>query len=55
MQQQFSNVPVGAKFFDPYSGEHFIKCCENAAEMVTGGDYFAGFVEFDDSEMVESE
>lgn len=30
---KFSDLPCGAEFFDPYSGEDFVKVCANAANM----------------------
>lgn len=32
----FSEVPVGARFYDPISAEYFVKRSETLAAMVTG-------------------
>ncbi len=49
----FSDLNVGDTFFDPNSGEFFIKVCGNAADFISGGDYFSGcFAEFEENEIV---
>lgn len=53
MQVEFKSLNVGDKFFDPTSGENMIKVCANAADFITGGDYFSGcLAQFELNEMV---
>ena len=53
MKTTFSKLNIGDKFFDPNSGEYFIKVCGNAADFISGGDYFSGcFAEFEEDEIV---
>ena len=53
---RFEQIEYGAKFFDPYSGEFFVKVCGNAAECITGGDAFTGsLITFDPDEIVEAQ
>lgn len=47
----FANVQIGDKFFDPVSGEFFIKLTETTASCESGGDALEGEVEsFDPNE-----
>jgi hypothetical protein len=49
----FSALPQGAKFFDPLSGEFFVKHSDQMAAFVSGGDNFEGEVSrFEADEMV---
>lgn len=41
----FKDIKIGDKFFDPYSGEEFIKVDNHSAKCVTGGDYFEGEID----------
>lgn len=36
----FKDIPIGHSFFDPNSGEYFIKTDDNQAEFISGGSYF---------------
>jgi hypothetical protein len=50
----FGELELNTKFFDTESGEYFSKICGNAAEFISGGDYFTGqLVTFDSNELVE--
>jgi len=35
-RMNFSEVPIGQKFYDPISAEYFVKQTETTAAMVTG-------------------
>lgn len=53
MKIEFKLLNIGDKFFDPNCGEYFIKVCGNAADFISGGDYFSGcFSQFKDNEIV---
>jgi len=50
----FESLEVGERFFDPNTAEDFLKVCGNAAEFLTGGNYFTGqIVTFEPSELVQ--
>ena len=52
--QTFDSLEVGARFFDPATAEDFAKVCGNAAEFLTGGNYYTGqLVTFEPSELVQ--
>ena len=40
--QEFKNVTIGQKFFDPNSGEDWQKISESSAMIIFGGDYLCG-------------
>ena len=40
--QEFKNVTIGQKFFDPNSGEDWQKISESSAMIISGGDYLRG-------------
>jgi hypothetical protein len=49
----FKDILIGENFFDPNSGEYFIKVTDNSGKFISGGDYFEGeVVEFDNSDFV---
>ena len=53
MEALFNSLSFGDKFFDPESGEDFVKINDNNAIYQTGGDNFEGeVVEFNDTDMV---
>jgi hypothetical protein len=41
----FKDVLIGHSFFDPNSGEYFIKTDNTEAEFISGGSYFEGLKE----------
>jgi uncharacterized membrane protein YcgQ (UPF0703/DUF1980 family) len=50
----FRDIPIGSNFFDPNSGEYFIKTDNTTAEFTSGGSYFEGLKEtFSDDDFVE--
>ena len=55
----FKNILVGHSFFDPNSGEYFVKTDNTTAEFISGGSYFEGltetFAEDDFVELIEQE
>lgn len=53
--KKFKDIPVGAQFFDTYSGEDFTKVSAAMAAFLTGGDAFEGEeVLFEPDEEVET-
>ena len=42
MTTSFKLVPLGAEFFDPFSGEDWRKVSDSEAMCLTGGDAVAG-------------
>ena len=52
---KFYEIDVGSRFFDPYSGEIFVKLCGNAATWNDSGDPEdeKGICTFSDDEEVE--
>ena len=51
MLVKFSKVKIGQRFFDPYSGDFYMKHSSNYAEQDSGGDGAGD--EFGEDEMVE--
>jgi hypothetical protein len=55
----FKNILIGHSFFDPNSGEYFLKTDDNQAQFISGGSYFEGkvetFAEDDFVELIEGE
>jgi len=50
----FESLDLGARFFDPSTAEDFAKVCGNAAEILTGGNYYTGqLVTFEPVELVQ--
>ncbi len=50
----FDFLDVGERFYDPSTGEFFVKVCDNAAERLIGGNYSSGnLLTFDSGESVE--
>lgn len=50
----FKDILIGHSFFDPNSGEYFIKTDDNTAEFISGGSYFEGLTEtFSQDDFVE--
>ena len=53
IKKLFQDLFVGDSFFDPNSGDYFVKRCGNAAEWLKGGDYFTGqLITFNNDEFV---
>ena len=52
---KFHELDVGSRFFDPYSGERFVKLCGNAAAWNDSGDSNdeKGIVTFNPEEEIE--
>lgn len=55
----FKDILIGHSFFDPNSGEYFLKTDDNEAQFISGGSYFEGqvetFAEDDFVELIEGE
>jgi hypothetical protein len=51
---QFKNIALGEQFYEPNSGEYFLKVCGNAAEHLAGGENSTGqLCTFDEDELVK--
>lgn len=50
----FKDILIGHAFFDPNSGEYFLKKDDTTAEFISGGSYFEGLTEtFAEDDFVE--
>ena len=41
----FKDILIGQSFFDPNSGEYFVKTDNTEGEFISGGSYFEGLKE----------
>ena len=50
----FKDILIGHSFFDPNSGEYFLKTDDNQAQFISGGSYFENLVaDFQPDDFVE--
>ena len=50
----FESLEIDTVFFDPNTGENYQKVCGNAAQFLTGGEYFSGHLAtFESNELVQ--
>ena len=51
---KFEQLDIDQCFFDPCTGEDFLKVCGNAAQFLTGGTYFSSqLATFEPNELVQ--
>lgn len=55
MKPLFADIAIGASFYDPFSGEEFLKVNDTTAKQITGGDAVEGeMADFQPDEEVDA-